>query len=115
MRRESALRAYAALLDSVLTRLSCALCDPVSGLVDASDHLVLALELGELRCDNAEDNVLVLRQVGERLEASGTGRVVFEVVGVNVQVLLTLAGRSGRSRGVKYLEKLLGDIVISTF
>jgi hypothetical protein len=93
VRREPALRTDAALLDSVLARLSRALCDPISGLVDTSDHLVLVLELGELRCDDTEDDVLVLGQVGERLEATGTGCVVFEVVGVDVQVLLMLAAR----------------------
>jgi hypothetical protein len=49
----------AALLDSVLATLTGALCDPVSGLVDTGNHLVLVLEFGELGGDDAEDNVLV--------------------------------------------------------
>lgn len=41
-------------------RLASALCDPVRGLVDTGDHLVLALQFRELRCDHAENDGLVL-------------------------------------------------------
>ena len=88
MRCESTLRADTALLDGVLVRLASALCDPLSSLVDTSDHLFLVLELGELRCDDTEYDVLVLGKVSKRLEASSTGCVVFEVVGIDVQILL---------------------------
>jgi hypothetical protein len=88
VRCKPALRADTALLDSILARLPGALCNPISSLIDTSDHLILVLELGELRSDDAENNVLVLGQVRERLEASGAGCVVFEIVGVDVQVLL---------------------------
>lgn len=90
MRCETALGADTALLDSILTGLTSALCDPVSGLVDASNHLILALELRKLRRDDAKHDILVFREVCERLKASGTGSVVFEIVGVDVQVLYNL-------------------------
>jgi len=41
VRRESTLRTDAALLDSVLTRLTGALRNPFRGLVDARNHIVL--------------------------------------------------------------------------
>lgn len=66
------------------------LSDPVGGLVDTSNHFVLVLELGELGCDDTENDVLVLGKVRKWLETTGTRRVVFKVVCVNVEVLTGL-------------------------
>ena len=55
--------------------------------MDANHHFMLVLELGELGGDNAKDNILVPRKVGERLKATGTRGVVLEVVCVDVEVL----------------------------
>lgn len=87
MRCETALGADTALLDRVLARLSGTLGNPVRSLVDTRNHLLLVLELGELRGDHTKDNILVLGQVLERLEATGAGCIVLEVVCVDVQVL----------------------------
>lgn len=87
MRREPALRADAALLDSVLARLTGTLCDPIGSLVDTRNHLVLVLELGELRCNYAKNDILVLWQVLERLKTTSARCVILEVVCVDVQVL----------------------------
>lgn len=87
MRCETTLWADTALLKSIFVRLTSALRNPVGCLVDASDHLVLVLELGELGCDDTENHVLVLGKVRKWLETTGTRRVVFKVVCVNVEVL----------------------------
>lgn len=55
-------------------------------------HLLLILELGELARQDAQDDVFVLRQVHQRLEAAGARRVVLEVVRVDVQGLEELDG-----------------------
>lgn len=68
-------------------RLTGSLGNEIGSLVDASNHIILVLELGELGGDDTEDDILVLWELGERLETAGTGSVVFEVVSVYVQVL----------------------------
>jgi hypothetical protein len=87
VRCETALGADAALLDRILSRLSSALCNPVRSLVDAGDHLVPVFESRELGGDHTKNNVLVLGKVGERLEATSAGRIVLQIVGVDVEVL----------------------------
>lgn len=114
MRRKPTLRAHAALLNGVLARLASALCDPVGSLVDASDHLLLAFKLRELRCDDTKYDVLVLGEVSKRLEATGTRRIVFEVVGVDIEVLWWLVTFLHRIDLLTYLEQLLCDIVVGT-
>lgn len=88
VRCESTLWTNAALLESILARLPCAFRNPISGLVDTSDHFVFTLELGEFRGDDTKNDVFVLRKIRKRLEAAGTGGIVFEVICVDVQVLL---------------------------
>lgn len=87
MRCKPTLRTDTALLKCVLARLPSALGDPIGSLVDASNHLVLVLESRKFRRHNAENNVLVLGEVGERLEAAGAGGIVFKVVCVYIEVL----------------------------
>lgn len=87
MRCESTLWTDTALLKSILARLACAFCNPISSLVDTSNHFILALELGEFRSDDTEHNVFILRKICKRFEAAGTGCIVFEIIGVDVQVL----------------------------
>lgn len=77
-------------LEGVLSALVVALSDEVGSLVDAINHGLLVLELGELRGDDAEDDVLVLGEVLKGLEAASAGGVVLEVVGVDVEVLKQL-------------------------
>lgn len=91
VRCKTTLRADTALLDGVLSRLTSALRNPVCSLVDTRDHIVLVLQLRELRCDHTQDHVLVLGKVRKRLEATSTRCVVLEVVSVDVEVLHRLA------------------------
>lgn len=92
MAGKSALRADTNALESFFSALAVALGNKVGGLVHPVDHFLLVLELGELGGDHTEDYVLVLGEVLQGLEAAGTGSVVFEVVGVDVQVLREVSG-----------------------
>ena len=104
MRCKSTLRADTALLDGVFARLASALCNPLSGLVNTSDHLVLALELREFRCDDTEYDVLVPGKVSKRLEATCARCIVFEVVGVDIKILNWSAAFHERTNAFIYLE-----------
>jgi hypothetical protein len=112
VRCETALGTNTTLLDRIFSRLSSTLCDPVGSLVDASNHLVLVLESGELGGDYTKNDVLVLGEVGKGLEATSARRVILEVVSVNVKVLQALAASSERVI-TTYLEQLLCNGVIS--
>src|SRR5947209_2991814 len=87
MRGKTTLRTNTTLLDCIFMRLTSALGDPIGGLIDASDHFILILELREFRGDDAENDVLVLWKMGQRLETTCTRRVVFEIVCVDIEVL----------------------------
>jgi hypothetical protein len=91
VRCKTTLRADAALLDRILSRLSSALCNPVGGLVNTGNHLILVFKSGEFGGDHTKNDILVLREVGKRLEATSASRVVLKVVGVDVKVLQELA------------------------
>ncbi|GFF43553.1 hypothetical protein IFM46972_07244 [Aspergillus udagawae] len=84
---KTTLRADADLLEGLFNANVVALGDELGSFVDALLHLLLVLELGELAGYNAQDDVLVARQLLQRLEATGTGGVVLEVVGVDVELL----------------------------
>lgn len=92
MGREAALGADADTLEGLLAGLAAALGDEVGGLVEALLGGLLVLELAELGADGADDDVLVLGQVLEGLEAAGALRVVLEVEGVDGEVLEQLLG-----------------------
>ena len=51
------------MLKGIFTGLAGTLCDPISSLVHPCDHLILVLKLGELGCDDTENDVLVLGKV----------------------------------------------------
>lgn len=74
------------------------LSDELSSIDDSLLHILLILQLGELASDNTQNDVLVSGQELERLETTGAGGVVLEVVGVDVQ----------------FLEELDGDTVVAT-
>lgn len=92
MRAESALWADSNLLERVLLALTRALGHELGSLVDALLHLLLVLQLAELGGDDTDDNVLVLGQELEGLEATGTLRVVLEVERVDVEIGKELLG-----------------------
>jgi hypothetical protein len=81
---EAALGTDADALEGLLAGLAAALGDKVGGLVEALLGGLLVLELAELGADGADDDVLVLGEVLEGLEAAGALRVVLEVEGVDV-------------------------------
>lgn len=76
-----------------------ALCDKISSLIHPPLHLIHVFLLREFASDDTEYDVLVLRQALQRLKASCSGCVVFEIVCINVQVL----------------EELLCNTVVATF
>jgi len=86
MGAETALRAERNSLERFLARLATALGHKVSGLVNALLHLLLILELAELSANSTNDNMFVLGQKLEGLEAPGTCRVILEVEGVDLQL-----------------------------
>lgn len=92
MAGETALRADTDLVEGLLDGDVVALGDELGGVVDALLHLLLVLELGELAGHDTQDDVLVLGELLQGLEATGTGSVVFEVVGVHVELLEELGG-----------------------
>lgn len=95
---KSALRTNPNLLQGLLDGSAVTLRNELGRVEHPLLHLLLVLQLGELAGHHSQDHVLVLGQFLERLEASGTGGVVLEVVGVNVELL----------------EQLGGDVVIAT-
>ena len=92
MRTEATLRTHTNPLERLLDRLPTALGHPLRRAQDALLHFLLVLELRELGADNADDDVLVLGEVLQGLEATGAGGVVFEVEGVDSKVLEELLG-----------------------
>lgn len=87
MTGKSTLGRYTDLLERIFPRLACSLSNEVGSLVDAGNHLFLVLELREFGGDDTEDHVLVLGEVGKRLETASAGGVVLEVVCVYVKIL----------------------------
>lgn len=98
MGAETTLRAEGHALEGFLLALAASRSDELGSLVDALLDLLLVLELAELGADGADDDVLVLGEELEGLEAAGAGGVVLEVKGVDLEVG----------------EELLGDDVVST-
>lgn len=86
------LRAHTNPLERLLGRLTTPLGHPLGGAQHALLHLLLVLELRELGADDADDDVLVLGEVLQGLEAAGALGVVFEVEGVDVEGLEELLG-----------------------
>lgn len=70
------------------------LSNELGSINDAGLHLLLVLHGGELGSDDSQDDVLVGGQELEGLEATGTGGVVLQVVGVHVQLLEQLDGNA---------------------
>lgn len=70
---ETALWADANALQGLLDGLIVALGGELGGGKDALLHLLLVLQLWELAGHDAQNDVLVLRQLPERLEASARG------------------------------------------
>ena len=91
MSAEPALRTDADLLQCLITGLSSPFRHKFGSAVDAPFHRLLVLQLRELRADDTNDDVLILGQVLERLEAACPFRVVLQVEGVDVKVLEKLA------------------------
>lgn len=92
MGAEAALGAHIHSLESLLTSLASSLGHPLGGREDALLHLLLVLELGQLGADDADDDVLVLGEVLQGLEAARPLVVILQVEGVDVQVLEQLLG-----------------------
>jgi len=94
---ETALRAEANALQGLLLRSAASRRDELGGLVDPLLDLLLVLQVAQLGADGSDDDVLVLGEELEGLETAGTGGVVLEVEGVDLEVG----------------EELLGDDVVS--
>lgn len=90
MTSKPALRGDTELVERLLSASSCARGYDISGLVDAVHHFLFVFKEGEFRCYYTEDYVFVGGEVGEGFEAAGAGRVVFEVVGIDVEVLFVI-------------------------
>lgn len=84
---EAALGADADPLEGLLAGLPGPLRDEVGGLVDLGLGGLLVLELAQFRADATHDDVLVPGEEFERFEPSGPLGVVFQVEGVDVEVL----------------------------
>ena len=95
---EAALGADANVLESLLKAAALAVGDDLGGVEDSVLDDLGVLELGLLGGDDAEDDVLVLGEEAEGLEAAGAGVVVLEEEGVVVE--------GG--------EELLGDLFVGT-
>ena len=87
MASKSALRADTTPLEGLLPALSLPLCHDIRCIVNTLLQLLLIFQLRKLARHNTKNDVLVLRQMGEWLEASGARRIVLEVVGVHVHLL----------------------------
>lgn len=82
---EAALGADADVLESLLKAAALAVGDDFGGVEDSVLDDLGVLELGLLGGDDAEDDVLVLGEEAEGLEAAGAGVVVLEEEGVVVE------------------------------
>lgn len=102
MTSKSALRRDADLIERLLSALSCACGYDISGLMDAIYHFLFIFEEREFGCYDAEDDVFVAGKVGEGFEGAGAGGVVFEVVGIYVEVLFSSVF-SGEKWEVKWM------------
>ena len=85
-------------LQSLLTRLTASLRDEVGRLEYPLLDLVLVLQFAELGADGTDDDILILGEELERLEATRTGRIVLKIESVHLEVG----------------EELLGDDVVCT-
>jgi hypothetical protein len=93
---ETALRADTDALHGLLTADALTLGDDVGGLEDLLLDLLGILEVGDLCADDTENDVLVLGEEAEGLEATAARVIVLEVEGVVV----------------KGLEESLGDLLV---
>jgi hypothetical protein len=93
---ETALRADTDALHGLLTADALTLGDDVGGLEDLLLHLLGILEVGDLCADDTENDVLVLGEEAEGLEATAARVIVLEVEGVVVEGL----------------EESLGDLLV---
>lgn len=99
MTREPTLRAHPQPPQRIPSTLTIPPRHKVRSLIHPPLHLIQILQFRKLARDDAEDHILVLRQALQRLKASGSGRVVLEVVRVHVEIP----------------EELLGDAVVAAF
>jgi hypothetical protein len=93
---ETALRADTDALHGLLTADALTLGDDVGGLEDLLLDLLGILEVGDLCADDTENDVLVLGEEAEGLEATAARVIVLEVEGVVVEGL----------------EESLGDLLV---
>lgn len=91
---KSALWADSNTIQGFFDSLVVALGDEFGGFQDALLHLFLVLQLGELASHDTQDDILVLGQDLEGLEATSTGSVVLKVVSINIQLLEELDGNT---------------------
>src|SRR5271156_1827374 len=75
--RKSALRANRELVKS----------DESGGLVDSALERILRFELGKFARDQSEHDGLVFRHQPQRLETSGTRRVIFQKIRVDIDLI----------------------------
>jgi hypothetical protein len=117
MRRKSALRAHTDGIQGLFPRLTATLGNEVCGLVDPRNHIIFVLKFREFGSYNAEDDVLVLWEVGEGFETASTGCVVFKVICIDIEVLSfeLVYGNIVMARRMNgYLEELFGNDIVCT-
>ncbi len=90
MRTEPALRTDADPLERLLARLAGPFSHKVRSLIYPSLRLLFVLQLPQLGTDTTDDDILVLGQELERLESAGPLGVIFQIEGVDVQILKQL-------------------------
>jgi hypothetical protein len=93
---ETALGADTNALHGLLTADALTLGNDVGGLEDLLLHLFGILKVGDLGADDTENDILVLGEEAEGLEATAAGVIVLEVEGVVVEGL----------------EESLGDLLV---
>ena len=94
MARKPTLRADSHPLKRLFLTLSIPIRDKLRRLEHPLLHLFEVLQLGELARNHSHDDILVLGQLLERLEATSSCSVVFEVVGVDIELFKELGGNA---------------------
>jgi hypothetical protein len=85
MTRKATLRTNPEPLHALLHTLTLTFTHDFSSLPDPLLHFFLVLQLRELARNHAQNDILVLWQIGERLEPTRTWGIVLEVVRVHVK------------------------------
>lgn len=87
MTRKATLWADASPLQRLFPSFTVSLCHDISRCVDPLLQLLLIFQLWELARDHTQNDILVLRQVCEWLEATSARRIILKVVCMDIHAL----------------------------